>query len=45
MKKRDDPFNKNSIKLSFYEPWISDDDKKSVMSSLNQTMLTLGPNM
>ena len=45
MKKRDDPFNKNSIKLPFYEPWISDDDKKSVMSSLNQTMLTLGPNL
>ena len=38
-------FNKKSIKVSAYEPWISDADKKLVMRSLDQTMLTLGPNL
>ncbi|NDB92671.1 MAG: DegT/DnrJ/EryC1/StrS family aminotransferase, partial [Nitrososphaeria archaeon] len=38
-------FNKKNTKVSAYEPWISENDKKLVLSSLNQTMLTLGPNL
>jgi dTDP-4-amino-4,6-dideoxygalactose transaminase len=40
-----DVFSKKGTKVSAYEPWISDDDKKLVLQSLNQTMLTLGPNL
>ncbi len=40
-----DIFDKKSIKVPAYEPWISDNDKKLVLQSLNQTMLTLGPNL
>jgi dTDP-4-amino-4,6-dideoxygalactose transaminase len=38
-------FSKKNVKVSAYEPWISNDDKKLVLQSLNQTMLTLGPNL
>jgi dTDP-4-amino-4,6-dideoxygalactose transaminase len=38
-------FNKKNTKVSAYEPWISENDKKLVLDSLNQTMLTLGPNL
>jgi len=42
--KKKDSFDQ-SIKVPAYEPWISNDDKKAVLKSLNQTMLTLGPNL
>lgn len=38
-------FNKKNTIVSAYEPWISNNDKKMVLHSLNQTMLTLGPNL
>lgn len=45
MKKQIDVFNHLSIKLPAFEPWISNNDKKAVLKSLDQTMLTLGPNL
>lgn len=38
-------FNKKNVEVSAYEPWISSNDRKMVLHSLNQTMLTLGPNL
>ena len=38
-------FNKKNTVVSAYKPWISNNDKKVVLRSLNQTMLTLGPNL
>ena len=40
-----DIFSKKGIKVSAYQHWISSEDKKSVLKSLDQTMLTLGPNL
>ena len=45
MKKKSDIFEDESITVPGFEPWISKDDQKNVMNSLNQKMLTLGPNL
>jgi len=37
----DDPY----VKFPAYVPWISNDDKKIVNTTLNQSMLTLGPQL
>jgi len=44
-KKNVDVFKQSAIKLPAFEPWISNGDKNAVLKSLNQTMLTLGPNL
>jgi len=33
------------MKIPFFKPWINDDDKKSVINTLNQRWLTNGPNL
>jgi dTDP-4-amino-4,6-dideoxygalactose transaminase len=35
----------SKIKFPAYEPWISNEDKKNVIKTLNQSMLTLGPQL
>ena len=40
-----DFFNDSSVKFPAYEPWISKDDKKIVNNTLEQSMLTLGPQL
>tara|TARA_B110001454_G_scaffold49183_1_gene48393 strand:- start:3682 stop:4836 length:1155 start_codon:yes stop_codon:yes gene_type:complete len=40
-----DFFKDSRIKFPAYEPWISDEDKKSVNKTLAQSMLTLGPQL
>ena len=45
MIKKIDIFTDESIEVPAFKPWISKDDKKNVMNSLSQKMLTLGPNL
>jgi perosamine synthetase len=40
-----DFFKDPKIKFPAYEPWISNEDKKIVNKTLNQNMLTLGPQL
>ena len=40
-----DFFKDPKIKFPAYEPWISSDDKKIVNKTLDQSMLTLGPQL
>ena len=40
-----DFFKDSTIKFPAYEPWISNDDKQTVNKALNQSMLTLGPQL
>ncbi len=40
-----DFFKDPKIKFPAYEPWISNEDKKIVDKTLNQSMLTLGPQL
>ena len=40
-----DFFKDPKIKFPAYEPWISNEDKKIVNKTLNQSMLTLGPQL
>jgi len=40
-----DFFKDSTIKFPAYEPWISNDDKRTVSKALNQSMLTLGPQL
>ena len=40
-----DFFQDSKIKFPAYEPWISKDDKNQILKTLNQSMLTLGPNL
>ena len=40
-----DFFKDAKIKFPAYEPWISNEDKKSVNKTLAQSMLTLGPQL
>jgi perosamine synthetase len=40
-----DFFEDKKIKFPAYEPWISNEDKKIVNKTLNQSMLTLGPQL
>ena len=40
-----DFFNDSAIKFPAYEPWISNEDKRIVNKALNQSMLTLGPQL
>jgi dTDP-4-amino-4,6-dideoxygalactose transaminase len=40
-----DFFQDPKIKYPAYEPWISNEDKKIVNKTLNQSMLTLGPQL
>jgi len=40
-----DFFKDSKIKFPAYEPWISNEDKKSVNKTLAQSMLTLGPQL
>ena len=44
-KMKKDFFKDSSIKFPAYEPWISSDDKRIVNTVLDQTMLTLGPQL
>lgn len=43
--KTNNPFNKPSIKVPFFSPWITTEDKKAVMEALGSTMLTDGPKL
>ncbi len=43
--KKNNVFDSSKVKVSAYQPWISNGDKKSVLKSLEQTMLTLGSNL
>ena len=40
-----DFFNDSKIKFPAYQPWISKDDKRIVNKTLEQSMLTLGPQL
>ena len=40
-----DFFKDAKIKFPAYEPWISNEDKKIINKTLNQSMLTLGPQL
>ena len=40
-----DFFKDSSVKFPAYQPWISNDDKRIVNTVLDQTMLTLGPQL
>ena len=40
-----DFFKDSTIKFPAYEPWISKDDKRVVSKALDQSMLTLGPQL
>jgi perosamine synthetase len=40
-----DFFKDSKIKFPAYEPWISNEDKKTVNKTLSQSMLTLGPQL
>ena len=40
-----DFFKDSKIKFPAYEPWISNEDKKIVNKTLEQSMLTLGPQL
>ena len=40
-----DFFKDSTIKFPAYEPWISKDDKRIVSKALDQSMLTLGPQL
>ena len=40
-----DFFKDSKIKFPAYEPWISNEDKKIINKTLNQSMLTLGPQL
>lgn len=44
-KKNLDAFNQSSIKVPFFSPWITKEDKKSVMKALDSTLLTDGPKL
>ena len=44
-KMKKDFFKDSSVKFPAYEPWISSDDKRIVNTVLDQTMLTLGPQL
>ena len=45
MKKIKDEFNHSFIKVPSFVPWITKEDKKAVLESLNNPMLTIGPNV
>ena len=45
MKKETNIFERNKISVPAFKPWISSEDKKSIMNTLKKTMLTLGPNI
>ena len=40
-----DFFNDSKVKFPAYQPWISKDDKRIVNKTLEQSMLTLGPQL
>ena len=42
---KNDFFKDSKIKYPAYEPWISNEDKKILNKTLNQSMLTLGPQL
>ena len=42
---KNDFFKDSKIKYPAYEPWISNDDKKILNKTLDQSMLTLGPQL
>ena len=44
-KMKKDFFKDSSVKFPAYQPWISNDDKRIVNTVLDQTMLTLGPQL
>ena len=44
-KKSRDAFNQSSIRVPFFSPWITKEDKKSVMRALDSTLLTDGPRL
>jgi len=44
-KKNKNPFESSSIKVPFFSPYISNDDKRVVKHSLNSTLLTDGPKL
>jgi len=44
-KMKKDFFKDSSVKFPAYEPWISNDDKRIVNTTLDQTMLTFGPQL
>ena len=44
-KMKKDFFKDSSVKFPAYEPWISSDDKRIVNKTLDQTMLTFGPQL
>ena len=33
----------NKVKIPFFKPWITSDDKKSIMNALDNSLLTDGP--
>jgi perosamine synthetase len=45
LKKKTNVFEHSKINVPAFLPWISTEDKKSVMNALKKTMLTLGPNV
>lgn len=45
IKKSNDAFHQSSIKVPFFAPWITRDDKKAVLGSLNAPLLTDGPKL
>jgi perosamine synthetase len=45
MRKISNPFNRSSVKVPFFSPWITGDDKKAVKDALNSTLLTDGPKL
>lgn len=45
MKRVIDPFSHPLIKVPAFKPWITNEDKKAVLKSLNSGMLTLGPKL
>ena len=40
-----DFFEDSTIKFPAYKPWISNDDKRIVNKTLDQSMLTFGPQL
>ena len=45
MKKKKDAFNDTSIRVPFIIPEITEDDKNSILNTLNSTLLTDGPKL
>jgi len=45
MRKINNPFNRSSVKVPFFSPWITNDDKKAVNDALDSTLLTDGPKL